>query len=105
MIEIDLDNVPDTDLPSIGELTGDMRLLAETVGVRAAFKISMVFNGIYVRVWGWKRLKRELLRKRMRDEYDRGGITGVELFRKYGISERWGWELLGRTGTSGNRKM
>jgi hypothetical protein len=93
---VDIDSVSDAELPTINEMKGDMRLLAETIGVRAAFKVSQVFNGTCVRVWGWKRLKRELLRKRMRDEYDQGGITGTELFRKYGVSERWGWELLGR---------
>jgi len=93
----DIINLPEDALPAIDTLSGDMRLVAEIVGVRAALLLAQRFDGTPIRIWGYRRWLQNYRDRCMRAEYDRGGIAGVDLFRKYGVSESWGWKILGRT--------
>lgn len=90
-----VDKLPEDALPDIEELSGDLRLLAEVVGVRLALRISELFDGTPARLYGHDRWLRRLRDKEMRAEYDRGGISVVDLARKYGVSERHAYNILG----------
>ena len=87
--------IPTELLPGIKELTGDLRNLAELVGVATAIKIGMHFDGVPLRLWGIARFRRRLRDNHIRKEYDQGA-KAIDLARKYGVSERWVWDILGR---------
>ena len=89
------DDLPDEALPDINELKGDLRMLAEKVGVRAALQASELFAGTPARLGGNRRYLVRWRDKQMRMEYDKGGISVVELSRKYGTSERHAYNILG----------
>lgn len=94
--EWDVIELPEDALPSIDELSGDLRMLAEIpgVGVRLALRIAQVFGGTPIRVWGvgkWIRRERD---RCIRREYDAGRPV-VELARKYNRSDRRIWDILG----------
>ncbi len=87
--------LPDDALPGIEELTGDLRLLAEIVGVAVALRIAQVFGGTPIRIYGvgkWLRRHRD---RCIRRDYDQGDITAIELGRKYKLGERQIWNILG----------
>ncbi len=88
--------IPAELLPDIEELTGDLRNLADVVGVATAIKIGMHFEGVPLRLWGVARLRRRLRDNNIRKEYDEGA-KAIELARKYRVSERWVWDILGRS--------
>ena len=90
-----IDNLPDDALPDIDELSGDLRLLAEKVGVRLALEISAVFDGTPARFYGHNRYIRRWRDRQMRSEYDKGKISVIDLARKYGVSERHTYNILG----------
>jgi len=90
-----IDNLPDEALPALDELTGDLRLLAERFGVRLALQISALFDSTPARLYGHDRWVRKWRDKQMRAEYDRGGISIVALARKFGVSERHAYNILG----------
>jgi len=92
----DIIELPDDALPEITELDGDMRLLAELVGVRKALAVAQVFNGTPIRLYKWPRWIRRWRDKCMRRDYDGGGCTGVDLARKYTLGERQVWNILGK---------
>ncbi len=92
---LDIINLPDDALPTIEALSGDTRIVAETVGVRGALLLAQKFDGTPIRIWGYRRWRQQYRDKCIREEYDRGGISGIDLFRKYGVSERRGWQILG----------
>jgi len=87
--------LPDDALPAIDELSGDLRLLAEIVGVRPALRVAQAFGGTSIRVYGVNKWLRRHRDRCMRREYEKGGISGVDLGRKYNISERHIWNILG----------
>lgn len=91
------DDLPDEALPDINELKGDLRMLAEKLGVRAALQASEVFDGTTCRLGGCRRWLVRWRDKQMRMEYDKGGISVVELARKYGISDRHTSNILSRS--------
>jgi len=88
--------LPDDALPGIDDLTGDLRILAELVGVRKALEISERFDATPVRLYGHKKWLREYRNQIIREEYDAGNITVVELARRHGISERHAFNILGK---------
>ncbi len=92
----DIINLPDEALPAIETLSGDMRIVAEAIGVRNALILAQRFDGTPIRIWGYRRWLKDYRDRCMRAEYDRGKVAGVDLFRKYGVSESWGWKILGR---------
>ena len=91
-----IDKLPEEAMPDVTELSGDLRMLAELVGVRLALQISELFDGTSARFYGHHRLLRGWRDKQMRGEYDSGGISVVDLARKYGVSERQAYNILGQ---------
>lgn len=88
--------LPEDALPDISELSGDLRMLAEIpgIGVAKALVIAQVFGGTPIRVWGvgkWLRRHRD---RCIRRDYD-NGVPVVELARKYNLSDRRIWDILG----------
>lgn len=96
MSRYSIDNLPDDALPEMEELAGDLRILAELVGVRMALKISERFDGTPARLYGHRRWLTRFRDGKIREEYDRGGVSGVELARRYGLSDRHIWNILGK---------
>ncbi|HFQ80977.1 MAG TPA: hypothetical protein ENK33_06340 [Desulfobacterales bacterium] len=88
--------IPDDALPDIEELHGDLRLLAEIVGIKLAIKVALAFNGTPLRIYGIKKWWTRLRDRAMRAEYDKGDIIVVDLARKYGVGERQAYNILGR---------
>ena len=88
-------DLPDDALPPIEVLHGDLRILAERCGVRDALEISELFNSTPARFYGHDRWIRRWRDQQMRAEYDLGGISVIDLARKYGVSERHTYNILG----------
>lgn len=101
----DIIDLPEELLPRLETLTCDMRTVAELVGVRNALLLAQQFDGTPIQLWGFRKWVRDHRDRCMREEYDQGNISGVALFRKYGVSESWGWRILGRTGDEDNRQI
>lgn len=87
--------LPDEALPGLQDLTGDLRILAEMVGVRQALEVSERFDCTPARFYGHKKLIRSWRDVCIRRDYDTGDHTVVELARIYGISERQAYNILG----------
>lgn len=96
MSHYSIDNLPDEALPELSDLTGDVRILAEMVGVRLALKISERFDGTPARLFGHRRWLIRWRDCQIRAEYDNGGVSGVDLARRYGLSDRHIWTILGK---------
>jgi len=91
-----IDKLPDEALPAVVELKGDLRMLAEKVGVRLALQISELFDGTPARLYGHRRWLVVWRDRQIRAEYDKGGVSVVDLARKYGLSERHVYNILGQ---------
>lgn len=94
--ESDIVELPDDALPGLDNLNGDLRMLAEVpgVGVAMALRIAQNFGGTPIRIYGvgkWLRRHRD---RCIRRDYD-NGISAVDLGRKYKLSERQIWNILG----------
>lgn len=89
-------DLPDDSLPAIEELRGDLRMLAELIGVRKALEISELFAGTTACFFGHRRYLLRWRDQRIRAEYDQGGISVTELARKYQLSERQVYTILGQ---------
>ncbi|MBA3007923.1 MAG: hypothetical protein FP810_15380 [Desulfocapsa sp.] len=96
MSKYTVDNLPEEALPKLAELSGDLQMLAERFGVRLALQISELFDGTPARLYGHRRWLVKHRDKQMRAEYDGGGISVVDLARKYGVSERHAYNILGQ---------
>ena len=89
MNPIDQKNIivlPDDALPDIEELDGDLRLLAEIVGVQLALVVAQYFCGTPVRFGRankWIRRHRDRCIRR-----DSKVMTNIELARKYNLTDR-----------------
>jgi Mor family transcriptional regulator len=94
-LDFDLTKLPTELLPAIEDLPGDLRTLAEEVGVLNTLRIVQRFRStpIYVcNLDAWRIRWRDQC---IRQEYDRG-VKVPEIARRYGLSERWVWAILGR---------
>jgi Mor family transcriptional regulator len=91
----DIIELPDDALPEIEELAGDLRLLAEIVGVKPALIVAQRLGGTPLRIPTGRKWILRWRNKMMRAEADRGGITVVDLARKYRLSERQTYNILG----------
>ncbi len=91
-----VDKLPDEALPEVDELSGDLQMLAERFGVRLALQISELFDGTPARLYGHRRWLVKYRDQQMRGDYDNGGISVVDLARKYGVSERHAYNILGQ---------
>lgn len=92
----DIVELPEDALPGLEHLSGDLRQLAEIpeVGVALALHIAQIFGGTPIRIYGvgkWLRRHRD---RCIRRDYDHG-VSAVELARKYKLSERHIWNILG----------
>ena len=96
--------IPDDALPAITELPDDLRQVAEIIRtavesdltvVRLVFSIADAFGGTDIYCSGLGKWRRRYRDQRIREEYDRGN-RAPEIARRYRISERWVWEILGR---------
>ena len=99
MTRDDIMRLPEEALPRLEDLSGDLRLLAEVTGVRLALAAGLVFSDTTIRLHGVRTCIRVLEWKMIRAEYDQGGVTGAQLARKYGMTERTIWKILGETET------
>jgi Mor family transcriptional regulator len=94
----------DDELPAIVELPGDLRHMAEIMApvigderltVRAVLLLSDEYRGGFVYFRGLDEFFRKIRNQLIRAEYDRGGVTGPQLARKYRLSDRQIWTILG----------
>lgn len=102
-----LDNITDLrdeELPAIAALPGDMCGIAKVVApvvanerlaVRVVLAIAHAFRGGHVYFRSLDEIFLKARDRRIRSEYDGGGISGPQLARKYRISDRRLWEILG----------
>ncbi|ADW18594.1 putative bacteriophage DNA transposition protein B [Desulfobulbus propionicus DSM 2032] len=90
-------DLPPDAWPRLEELNGDMRTIAELIGIGNALKLAQRFDGTPVRIYGWKTWTRSWRDRCIRSDYDTGKYSGVELARKYGLQERQIWNILGRS--------
>jgi len=88
-------SLPEEDLPAIGELKGDLRLLAEIVGVAKALEVGQVFQDTPIKLWGVKKILRRHRDKDIRQGYD-SGLSAAKLARQHGLTERMIWHILGK---------
>lgn len=82
--------------PQLEDLNGDMRRVAELIGVGNALKLAQRFDGISLRIYGWKTWRRSWRDQCIRRDYDTGRYSGTDLARKYGLQERQIWNILGK---------
>lgn len=88
--------MPDEFLPTLAETKGDLLILAEIIGVRKALMVSERFDGSPVKIYGHRRFLRQWRDHRIREEYDRGGISVIDLARKHKLSDRHLYTILGK---------
>ena len=87
--------LPDDALPEIDELSGDLRLLAELAGVRVALRVARAVGGTMLRIPKIDRWQRRHRDRCIRRDYD-NNVSATCLARKYHLSERQIWTILGR---------
>jgi len=87
--------LPPEALPDIEELTGDMRIVAEIVGVEKAMLLGQLFHGTPIRLWNTEKFLRRHRDRLIIQEYDQGA-SGIQLARKYNLCERHVWRILGK---------
>lgn len=80
--------------PTIDELPGMLKDIAEVVGVANAVKISREFSGVTLYIPSVVPLERAERDRQMRNEYDQGNTTVKQLARKYRVSERQAGSIL-----------
>ncbi|MFZ5760965.1 MAG: Mor transcription activator family protein [Thermodesulfobacteriota bacterium] len=96
MADFEIIDLPEDALPAMEELSGDLRLVAEEVGVRQAIRLAQKFNGTMIRLYNVNKWLRRHRDRCIRRDYD-AGATGIELARKYGLSDRRIWDILAAT--------
>lgn len=96
--------LPEDALPSLRELPGDLRQVAETIlpvlmseqaAVRAVILLVDKFRGTYIYCRGLAEWKISYRNGCIRKEYDQGRRV-PEIARRWRLSERWVWDILGR---------
>ncbi|MDD2468447.1 MAG: Mor transcription activator family protein [Desulfobulbus sp.] len=74
-------------LPDMEHLAGSLKKIAEVIGVEKTVALSKILGGRWFYICGIDSLEREIRNRRIRDEYDCGGVTAVDLARKFGLSQ------------------
>jgi Mor family transcriptional regulator len=69
------------------QLPGDLRRVAEVLGLEAAVKLSKAFRGTYLYVHGLSNLRRLVRDEEIRRAYDQG-VKVKALALRYGLTER-----------------
>lgn len=88
--------LPEDAWPTLGELTGDIQLVAELVGIGNALLLAQIFDGTPIRLYGYKNMVRRWRDQCIRRDYDTGNYTYIELARKYSLCDRQVSYILGR---------
>lgn len=89
----DFDEIPDNLLPAKEELSRDMQIVAEIVGVRNTLKLAQVFQGTYVYFRNFNKLRQKNRNKAIRAASDRGkSVTAIA--REFNLCERRIWDIL-----------
>lgn len=78
----------------IGKLSGDLRAIAEVVGLDAALSIGRHFKGSNIYIGRAKNLERVKRDAQIREEFD-SGKPARRIALKYGLTERYVWKILG----------
>lgn len=97
--------LPDDALPDLEELTGDLKAVARIIGVKNAMALGQIYKGVPIRLWNTEKFIR-----RYRDECikrDSVNMSGVAIAKKYRLTERQIWYILGRSpeDVNGNQQM
>lgn len=87
-------DLPEDALPEITELTGDLRLLADLIGVKLALLVAQAVGGTMLRIPKADRWIRRHRDKCMRRDFD-NDMSGTAVARKYKLGERQTWNILG----------
>jgi len=99
-----INELTDDELPTIAELSGDLHHMAEIMApvvgderltVRAVLAVAFSYCGGGVHFLGVGEITRKIRNRRIRAEYDHGVISGPQLARKYRLSDRHIWTILG----------
>jgi Mor family transcriptional regulator len=96
MHDFKLLKLEDDQLPSCEELPGDLPEVAEIVGVRLTLELASRFRGTTVHFHNTDALFRKHRNNAIRKEYE-DGATAPKLARKFRLSERRIWDILGTT--------
>jgi len=84
-------------LPTVDELPGDLPEVASVIGVRLTLKLVERFRGTHVLFHNTDTLFRKQRNNLIRKDYD-NGLTADKLARKYHLSIRQIWTILGTPG-------
>jgi Mor family transcriptional regulator len=85
--------VTESNSVGITALMGDLRRIAESIGVEAALRLSRDFGGTALFIPKLRRLHLEERDRQIRKDYD-AGIKPRRLSMKYNLSERQIWSIL-----------
>jgi len=86
--------LPSADKKLVEKLPGDLKRIAEEVGLNNALKISAIFGGVSIYIPACAQLRRERRNQKIRSEYDAGSITVKNLASKYSLTERQTFTIL-----------
>ncbi len=89
----EIDRIPGELLPSTEELSGDMEIIAEVVGVRNTLKLGRMLQGTNVYFRNFSGVLRKIRDRKIRAESDKGKST-VALAREFHLTERRIWSIL-----------
>lgn len=86
---------PEVEAKIRSRLTGDLGIVADLIGVGNALKLHRRFSGTFLRVNAMPEIEREIRDEQIRADFDKG-MCGVDLARKYHLTDRQIWNILGR---------
>lgn len=91
----------DIELPDITELPGDLRLIAEVIGVAATMKLAQAFGGTPLYIVKIDAFIRRVRDKAFREEFDRRTAKGEtatavvrDMARRRDLCERQVWNIV-----------
>lgn len=73
---------------SADDLPGDLRMIAEVVGVENTIKLSTAFRGCTLYFRSIDHILRSKRNIEIRKDYDSGGVRVIDIARKYNLSKR-----------------
>lgn len=90
---------PEVEAKIRSRFTGDLGIIADELGVTAALKIHKRFGGTFLRINAMPAIEREIRNEQIRADFD-AGMSGDALARKYRLTDRQIWNILGRVDES-----
>ena len=97
-------HIPDELLPAPEELPGDLALVAEVVGTRLTLELVRRLRGTAVYFRNVDPLLRRHRDRLIRQAYDAGERV-PDIARRFKISTRWVWHILGQPDEDGARRQ